>query len=69
MTVWAKLASALPKPIFMADLRFNERGRYTFGETPYKETDIRFWDGSPKENDFGDFLLHHTQLADSWMRV
>lgn len=43
VTAWARLASALPLPVFVVDLRFNDKGSYNFGEIPYKSSDILFW--------------------------
>lgn len=51
-TVWAKLAADLPEPIFIADLRFNCKGLYTFGKIPPRYTDVKFWDGEIEEKDF-----------------
>ncbi|KAF2812037.1 uncharacterized protein BDZ99DRAFT_260016 [Mytilinidion resinicola] len=50
-TVWAKLATALPQPVFVTDLRFNGRGEYTFGTIPYHNMDVSFWDGDINEQD------------------
>jgi hypothetical protein len=51
-TVWAKMAADLPEPVFVVDLKFNGRGRCTFGEIPYRETNNIFWDraGTSKYN-------------------
>ncbi|KAJ6126067.1 hypothetical protein N7471_010560 [Penicillium samsonianum] len=51
-TVWAKLATDLPEPVFVANLRFNDRGRYVFGKIPYEKKDVKFWDGDIEEKDF-----------------
>ncbi|EMD66418.1 hypothetical protein COCSADRAFT_353678 [Bipolaris sorokiniana ND90Pr] len=48
LTFWAKLAPALPKPVFVADLKFNGIGEYTFGTMPYRPEEVQFWEGLDK---------------------
>jgi hypothetical protein len=36
----------------VANLRFNDRGRYVFGKIPYEKKDVRFWEGDIEEKDF-----------------
>ncbi|EMD86621.1 hypothetical protein COCHEDRAFT_1160313 [Bipolaris maydis C5] len=48
LTFWAKLAPALPKPVFVVDLKFNGIGEYIFGTIPYKSKEVQFWEGLDK---------------------
>ncbi|EUC40373.1 hypothetical protein COCMIDRAFT_41272 [Bipolaris oryzae ATCC 44560] len=40
LTFWAKLAPALPRPVFVADLKFNGIGEYTFRTIPSRPEDL-----------------------------
>lgn len=46
------MAAKLPEPAFVANLKFNDRGKYVFGTIPFQEKDVQFWDGDIEEKDF-----------------
>ncbi|KAM3066500.1 hypothetical protein ACMFMG_011998 [Clarireedia jacksonii] len=46
------MAPDLPEPLFVADLKFNDVGTFTFGKIPYEGQDIRFWNCNIEEKDF-----------------